>query len=170
MEVTSPPCDPGAERWNAIARLANDISPVLPYLNATLKGCIYDHEAKVLTWQRGGRRIVIRPREIAVTNLEDREEAWKVVESLVRTINRIWERRANIEPNYQKRERLKPMDVYKLLPGINCKACGEPSCFAFALKITAGQARLEECAPLYTEEQKDRLQMLEERLQAAGVS
>lgn len=163
LDIISPPCKPGAERWNAIAHLSDDISAVLPYLNATLRDCIYDHQSGVLTWQRGGRRIVIRPKEIAVTNLEDREDAWKVVESLVKTINETWERRADIEPDYRKRERLKALDIYKLLPGTNCKACGEPSCFAFALKVTVGEADIERCAPLFTDEyqrQRDELQAL----------
>ncbi|HAL61241.1 MAG TPA: Fe-S cluster protein [Chloroflexi bacterium] len=163
LDIISPPCKPGAERWNAIAHLSDDISAVLPYLNATLRDCIYDHQSGVLTWQRGGRRIVIRPKEIAVTNLEDREDAWKVVESLVKTINETWERRADIEPDYRKRERLKALDIYKLLPGTNCKACGEPSCFAFALKVTVGEADIERCAPLFTDgyqRQWDELQAL----------
>ena len=87
LEVISPPCEPGAERWNAVARLAEDIAGVLPYLNATLRGCIYDHRSAVLTWQRGGRRVIIRPQEIAVTNLEDREDARRVMEGLVKTVS-----------------------------------------------------------------------------------
>ena len=38
LEIFTPPCDPGAERYAARARLTVDISAVLPYLNATLRG------------------------------------------------------------------------------------------------------------------------------------
>jgi hypothetical protein len=41
LEVFTPPCDPGAERYAARARLTVDISEVLPYLNATLRGAFY---------------------------------------------------------------------------------------------------------------------------------
>ncbi len=169
LDVTSPPCEPGAERWNAIAHLSEDIHEVLPYLNATLRGCIYDHSTKTITWQRGGRRVIIRPQEIAVTNLEDREDAWKVVQSLVKTINETWERRGDIEPDYRRRERLKPMDIYKLLPGTNCRACGEPSCFAFALKVTVGEAEIERCAPLFTDEYQRQRDELKALLEAAPI-
>ncbi|MGB5933308.1 MAG: (Fe-S)-binding protein [Anaerolineae bacterium] len=170
LEVTSPPCDPGAERWNAIAHLSGDIGEVLPYLNAAaLKGCIYDHQSRILTWQRGGRRVIIRPQDIAVTNLEDREDAWRVVESLVKTINQTWDRRADIEPDYRKRERLKPMDIYKLLPGTNCKACGEPSCFAFALKVTVGEVKIENCQPLFADEYRNEREELQALLEAASL-
>ena len=49
LEVFTPPCDPGAERYAARARLVVDISEVLPYLNATLRGAIYHLGANALT-------------------------------------------------------------------------------------------------------------------------
>jgi ArsR family metal-binding transcriptional regulator len=167
LEVTSPPCDPGAERWNAIARLTGDIAEVLPYLNATLRGCIYDHRSTVLTWQRGGRRVIIRPQEIAVSNLEDRDDARRVIEGLVKTINSTWERRAELQPDYRKRERLKHTDVYKLLPGTNCGACGLPSCFVFALKVMAGEADPELCSPLLDEQYRPNREKLALLIEAA---
>jgi hypothetical protein len=38
LEIFTPPCDPGAERYAAKARLEVDISAVLPYLNTTPRG------------------------------------------------------------------------------------------------------------------------------------
>ena len=167
LAVTSPPCEPGAERWNAIAHLTEDIAEVLPYLNATLRGCLYDHQSGVLTWQRGGRRVIIRPREIAVTNLEDREDARRVVEGVVKTINGTWDRRAEIQPDYRKRERLKHTDVYKLLPGTNCGACGVPSCFVFALKVTAGEAEMDLCTPLLDDQYRSNREKLTKLIEGA---
>jgi hypothetical protein len=46
----TPSCDPGAERFPAFAELTVDISAVLPYLNATLRGAIYHRSANALTW------------------------------------------------------------------------------------------------------------------------
>ena len=37
------------------------------------------------------------------------------------------------------------MEVYKLLPQTNCKACGQPTCFVFATRLILGQVRLEDC-------------------------
>jgi hypothetical protein len=54
LDVFTPPCDPGAERYSAIARLTIDISDVLPYLNATLRGAVYHRAANALTWKKGG--------------------------------------------------------------------------------------------------------------------
>ena len=46
---------------------------------------------------------------------------------------------------------LSPIDIYKLLPKINCKECGFPTCLAFAMKLAAGQTALDEC-PYVTDE------------------
>ena len=54
LDVFTPPCDPGAERFSAITRLTADLSEVLPYLNATLRGAIYHRAANALTWKKGG--------------------------------------------------------------------------------------------------------------------
>ena len=160
LEVTSPPCDPGVERFNAMARLTVDISEVLPYLNATWRGAIYDHGAHLLTWRMGGRAVSVRLYEIAVSNLEDREEAAQIIERLVGMINRTWERRSELEPSYQKRKRLKALDVYRLLPGTSCKACGEPTCFIFANKLAAGEVEVEQCTPLFTDTYQERREQL----------
>lgn len=169
LEVTSPPCEPGAERWSAFAHLEDDISEVLPYLNAAWKGAIYDHEAKVLTWRTGGRAVSVRPHELAVSNLEDRDEAVEVVERLIACINDIWRRRREIQPSLARRCRLVPLDIYKLLPGGNCRACGEPTCFVFATKLAAGQVDVEACTPLFTEEHAEKRRRLLALLEEAEV-
>jgi ArsR family metal-binding transcriptional regulator len=57
LDIFTPPCEPGAERYAAVARLAVDISAVLPYLNATLRGALYHESANALTWKKGGHNI-----------------------------------------------------------------------------------------------------------------
>ena len=160
LELFTPPCEPGAERWSAIARLKVDISEVLPYLNTILGGAIYNHAAKALTWKKGGRNTAFHPYEIAASNLEDRAEAEQVINGLIKMVNRTWEKRAEIKPDLEMHQRPTPMALFKLLPGTNCKACGQPTCFTFALKLAAGQQKLEECPPLLQPDYADRLAQL----------
>ena len=40
------------------------------------------------------------------------------------------------------------MAIFKLLPQTNCKQCGEPTCFTFALKLAAAQKQLAACPPM----------------------
>lgn len=148
LEMVSPPCDPGSERWAAFARFGQDISAVLPFLNALWPGAVYDHESQILTLVRGGRRCTLRAHEVAVGNLEDREEGRRVLDGLIAEINQVWERRQAIVPNYERRRRPTALEVYRLLPGGNCKRCGEPTCFVFAAKLVAGQTGLARCERL----------------------
>jgi ArsR family metal-binding transcriptional regulator len=151
LDVFAPPCEPGAERWSVKAALEDDIGETLPYLNTTLKGAIYNHAARALTWRMGGHAIAIRPREIAISNLRDKEAAATEVQRVADIVNRTWDRHAEITPSIEMRQRLKPMDVYKLLPATNCKVCGQPTCFTFALKMMVGEAEPERCTPLFSD-------------------
>lgn len=161
LEVTTPPCEPGAERFSAIARLVTDIREVFPYLNATLRGAVYNPGAPAVTWTKGGHYVAFHPYQIAVSNVQDRDAALKEAEGLAKLVNRAWERRGEIEPDYEVRRRPMPMEVYKLLPGTNCKQCGQPTCFIFALKLAAAQVKLEGCPPLFEPQYAGRLAQLQ---------
>jgi ArsR family metal-binding transcriptional regulator len=167
IEVFTPPCDPGAERYAARARLTADISELLPYLNATLRGAVYLPEAQALTCRvgaaqkKGGHNIAFHSYEIATSNVEDREGAEKELKGLIDLVNRTWERRAEITPDHTTRQRPTPMAVYKLLPQTNCKQCGEPTCYTFAFKLTAAQKKLADCPPLFGPQFAEKLTALE---------
>lgn len=162
LEVFTPPCEPGAERYAARARLMVDISDALPYLNSTLRGAVYHQEAKALTWKKGGHNIAFHAYEIATSNVEDREGAEKELKGLIDLVNRTWERRADITPDTTTRQRPTSMAIFKLLPQTNCKQCGEPTCYTFALKLAVSQMKLADCPPLFEPPYVDKLVALEE--------
>ena len=161
LDIFTPPCDPGAERFSAKALLLTDISAALPYLNATLRGAVYTQAAAALTWKKGGHNIAFHAYEIATSNVEDRDAAINELKGLVDLVNRTWERRAEITPDHATRQRPTGMAVYKLLPGTNCRQCGQPSCWNFALKLVAAQVELAACPPLREPTYGDRLASLE---------
>jgi ArsR family metal-binding transcriptional regulator len=148
IEMLTPPCDPGSARLVAKARFAADITPVLPYLNATLSGASYLPEADSLIWEDDGHTIAFHPHEMAVSEVQDRDAAELLVGDLVDLVNRTWEQREGIVPSVATRHRPTPMAVYKLLPGTNCKECHEAGCWHFALKLVAGAVNTGECPPL----------------------
>ena len=64
---------------------------------------------------------------------------------------------------------LKALDIFKLLPGTNCKKCGEPTCLAFAVKLVGRDIEITKCDPLFLEEKyQEKQKVLVELLQAAG--
>jgi len=148
IEVFTPPCDPGAERFAARARLNTDISEVLPFLNATLRGAVYLREANALIWKKGGHNIAFHAYEVATSNVEDRDEAEKELRGLIDLVNRTWKRRAEITPDFETHQRPNPVAVFRLLPQTNCGDCGEATCFTFALKLVASQRKLGDCPRL----------------------
>lgn len=170
LDVFTPPCEPGAERFSAIARLSVDISDVLPYLNALLSGAIYSPEAQALSWARGGRKVVFGACQVAVSNIEDREEAIRVLESEIDRVNQTWARRDELTPSTQVRKRPTPLALYKLMPQTSCRQCGEPTCYVFATKLAAGQRQLHECPVLLEAAYQDNLAELEALLEVAAGS
>ena len=54
------------------------------------------------------------------------------------------------------------MEIYKLLPNINCKKCGESTCYYFALKLVASQRKLADCPPLFEPQYAEKLSALNE--------
>lgn len=147
-----------------IVRLDVDLSPVLPYLNATLTRGVYMPEEPVLSWRYELHNIGFWSDRIAADHLDSHEQVDEVVEYLVKLVNEAWEKRDQIEPDHTTHERLQPLELLRSLPKTNCKACGDSTCFNFAIKLAAGQARLEQCAPLYDDSelasQKDQLEAL----------
>jgi ArsR family metal-binding transcriptional regulator len=147
--------------YEAIAYLPVDIAEVLPYLNATLRNGTYFSDGPAFSWRQQNHKIGFWPDRIAVDHLESREHAEEMIEQLVKLVNDNWEKRGDLEPDTTTRENLQPLELYRLLPRTNCKVCGESSCFSFALKLAAGQVKLEQCAPLYAEkdDEKQRSQL-----------
>ena len=58
---------------------------------------------------------------------------------------------------------LSPIEIYRALPGTNCKECGEANCMAFAAKLVNREATLSECTPLLKPEYKEAYDKLWEK-------
>jgi acetyl-CoA decarbonylase/synthase complex subunit gamma len=59
---------------------------------------------------------------------------------------------------------ISPIDVYKLLPKINCKECGQDNCMAFATKLVNREVLIEQCPPLLKKENEKAYKQLKEML------
>jgi len=60
--------------------------------------------------------------------------------------------------------------VYRLLPQTNCKQCGEPTCYSFAIKLVALQKKLTDCPPLYEPPRAERLAALQDLIVDAPLT
>lgn len=151
LKMVAPDCFPGAGWWRAHAELEEDISGVLPYLNAELEGCRYDPGADTLIWSGGNARFALRPRDIAVAPVESNEQARSLIDEIIETVNETWGRRSEIEPDFRGNKPLPSvLEIFKALPGTNCRECGYATCMAFAAALRSGETEPSEC-PYFSE-------------------
>jgi len=162
------PCLADPEKIRVIAEISDEIHEVFPYLNAILKGCIYNHPALTLTIKKDGKLFTLHAHHITLAKIEDEDEAEEILRWLRDLINETYEKRDHIEPNFSKGAELKALDIYKLLPGTSCKECGEPTCLAFAVRLVGQEIEIMKCIPLFSEEYQEKRNVLSELLHAAG--
>jgi ArsR family metal-binding transcriptional regulator len=164
------PCLADPEKIRVIAEISDEIHEVFPYLNATLKGCIYNHPALTLTIKKDGKLFTLHAHHITLAKIEDEREAEEILGWLRDLVNETYEKRDQIEPNYSKGEELRALDIYRLLPGTSCKRCGELTCLAFAVKLVGQEIEVAKCTPLFSEEYQEKRKVLLELLHAAGYN
>jgi len=155
LKLITPDCFPGADWYRAYLHLDDDITKALPYLNAELKCAEYDHSAKILLWMNDNKKYAFRPHEIVIAPVESREEAQMLANHIISTVNDIWSRKEEIDPNFQ-REKARPnvLDIYKLTPKTNCRECGL-TCMAFATALRDNPSKLSLCPYFSNEEYKN---------------
>jgi len=164
------PCLADPAKVRARADISTDVSDLLPYLNATEKGAIYNPVAHTLTLRQGGMIITIYPREIVMAKVDDAARAEELAGEFRDLLNRTEEQRGDVEPCFERRSQLQPLDILKLLPRTNCRQCGDAVCLAFATKLALGQADIMRCGPLFDADWTEQRHLLLELLDAAGYS
>lgn len=164
------PCIADPEKIRVIAEVSKEIHEAFPYLNAIIKGCIYNHPALTLTIRKEEKLITLHPKHITMTLIEDEKEANEILTWLKDLINETYQKKDQIEPNYSSGDQLKPSDIQKLLPGTNCRECGMRSCLAFAFKLVEQKLGIEGCKPLFTDQFKEKRKILLDTLKDAGLN
>ena len=162
------PCLADPEKIRVIAEVSGEIYEAFPYLNAVLKGCIYNHPALTLTIKKDGKLFTLHAHHITLAKIEDEKEAEEILMWLKDHINETYEKREQIEPNYSMAAELKALDIFRLLPGTNCKKCGELTCLAFAGKLVGRDTEITRCDPLFSEKYQEKRDVLLGHLHAAG--
>ncbi len=163
------PCIADPEKIRIIAEVSDEIHEVFPYLNAVIKGCIYNHPALTLTIRNEEKLITLHTKHVTMTLIEDEKEAYEMLNWLKDLINQTYENRDQIEPNCSEGGQLKPSDIQKLLPGTNCRECGFRSCLAFAFKLVYQKIEIVKCLPLFSDQFKEKRKVLLETLKNAGL-
>ncbi|MCM8763124.1 MAG: hypothetical protein NC829_01970 [Candidatus Omnitrophica bacterium] len=146
------PCIADPKKIRLIAYFSCDISEILPYLNAVIKGASYNKNAPTLTYTKGQRVINLYNIKVAIAKADDIIDAWNILNEIKGLINKTYQNRDKIKPNYEEKIKVTALQIYGWLPKTNCKACGEATCLAFAVKLLLGEQKLENCKPLFSDD------------------
>jgi len=169
FDIFRPKMDSSKEVLHAIATFTVDISPSFPYVNAELGGWDYDQTNKVLLLKLSdGKWITLHPQKIAIRGARDLAEAKALLTWIQAQINDLYARREAITPRYVSQAGLKVMEILKLLPMTNCKACGYAACMAYAAALREGEIRLEDCSPLWEDKYREKREKLQAYLESYG--
>ncbi len=168
--VVLAPCVADPTKIRLIAHLTGDLTEVFPYLNAEMKEACYNARGPTFTFMDGYRMISMYARRIAVAKADEIVDGWRTLEMVRRRANDTWARRAHIEPSYVMRQKPSALEIFKRLPGTNCRACGEATCLAFAVRVCDGQAPATQCRPVFEGEYAHLKDALVEICQGMGVA
>ena len=160
LEMIEPPCIPGADHWSAKAHIENNMTGVLPYLNAEFKKARYYPDSNAVVFDYQAKKCSLRPHEIAAAPFDDRKDANAFMDELIHFINTLWKKRKTIVPSLAQREPPRTMDILKLLPRTNCRECGYLTCMAFANQLREGREDISKCTRLSEENREKLLRLL----------
>jgi ArsR family metal-binding transcriptional regulator len=143
------PCVADLSRIRITAHLSGDLAPVFPYLNTEMREGSYTPGGPTFTFMRQYRIVCLHSRRITMAKADHIVDVWEALEGIRRRVNEVWARRQEITPSYERRERPPALEIYKRLPGTNCKECGELTCLAFAAHLWQGQTTMARCRPVF---------------------
>ena len=169
-EIFRPKCDYTKEILHALATFDTDISPVFPYLNAELGGWDYDGDNHVLHAQ------ALRRQGVHLAAARDCRQGGA---GISRNPTPCWSGSRGrstrstsagqeITPRYTGQAGLKVMNLLRLLPMTNCKACGYTTCMAYAAALREGEISPNDCPPLWEEKYREKREKLQAYLESFG--
>lgn len=137
---TGPPQQQGVHLeprcFSAKFQFDGSIAPLFPFLNAEIKGALYNGDPEYIKFLYKNRLCILYPQEGAFTSVENHGDAIDYLHLLEELLQDIQARQESILPNHRQITVVSPLDIYKILPGTNCKECGYNTCLAFAAALS----------------------------------
>ncbi len=136
-------CDGAAQ--NAMFTVDWDLSPFFPYINAEIPdGQMYD-KPLYIRFVLEDRLCALHSREGLFSPARDMGDAVSFLGRLIRLFEDIHRRRDGIVPSFRKYAPVSALDIYRMLPGTNCKSCGFATCMAFAAALSRHKTDTYKC-------------------------
>lgn len=164
-------CFADPNRIRIMAQSDRKFDDLLPYIASQFPNAVFSPENGFLSWREGRRLVsIFSTGKIGVTYLKDENEARQILEKIKEKINWVYRNKHKIDiSGVTKRKPLNALQIYRYLPGLNCKKCGFPTCMAFAVKLISLEITPAKCMPLFEESKYEgRRKALIETLDLAG--
>jgi DNA-binding CsgD family transcriptional regulator/ArsR family metal-binding transcriptional regulator len=129
----------------AIFELAWDISPLFPYMNAVAERCQLYATPDYIKFVYEKHLCAFYPLHGEFSPVLNLTEAHGFLDRLSDFIGDIVRRHHEIVPNYKIFNPVSPLDIYRLLPGTNCRNCGYATCIAFAAALSRQKTAMDRC-------------------------
>lgn len=141
------PCIADASKFRIIARLEPQLGGSLKLLEPLFPRARYSEKIGALIIQRGSILITLYSTgNVTMTMIKNEDEATEVLNGLKKTINEAIT--SGVTPVPREKIKVDHSEIYKYLPKTDCNICGEQSCYAFAIRLVAGETALDKCTPL----------------------
>jgi len=133
----------------ASIKLHDTISRLFPYINATLENARWMAQPDCIQFTRDEIQYTLFPDEAVGLPFSSKGQALWYINDLVAFLNDLYARRETVTPDYKKAAPpVSAIDIYRLLPGTNCKTCGFTTCMAFAAALSRHTAAPQQCPDL----------------------
>lgn len=113
-----------------------DLTPLFPFINAVAKEAQFFETPLYIKFVFADHLCAFYPREGSFSPVKDLADALAFLPRLISFIADIAKRRTRIVPNHRKYKPESALDILRLLPRDNCRACGYSTCVAFAAALS----------------------------------
>lgn len=125
-----------------------NLAYLIPILARLIRGGSFRPDVPVLAFEEEHRLLVVSPGRLVVCRADDLLDIWVMLRCAVELVTAGWNRRVSIEPERQPRQGIGAIEIFKRLPGTDCRQCGLSSCMEFAVSLLVGRRRVSQCVPL----------------------
>ncbi|BBO69497.1 hypothetical protein DSCA_34270 [Desulfosarcina alkanivorans] len=146
--MTGQVADIGAGAYGARFELDGDLSPLFPYINAVADHAQYYETPVYIKFVLFQRLCAFYPRQGAFAPVRDIAGAMAFLPKLLDFIADLYRQRPRLTPNHKKFKPVSILDIYRLLPGTNCRICGYSTCMAYAAALSRQRTSMVKCPHL----------------------
>ncbi|MBI9088796.1 MAG: hypothetical protein JEZ12_06240 [Desulfobacterium sp.] len=126
-------------------RLDRDVSELFPYINKEISSSRFHDNPEFIQFLLHEKMCSIYPTEILAAPFMDPDQAREFPTRIIDSLNDLHERKETLGTDHRKYKPLSVIDIFKLLPGTNCKKCGFKTCMAFAATLSRNMTTPSKC-------------------------